>query len=172
MKILDINVEELIEYENNPRFNDGAVDVVEKSIKDFGFKVPIIIDKNNVIVTGHTRLKAAKRLGMKTVPCLVADDLTEEQIKAFRLVDNKTGEFAKWDFERLEEELRDLANTDIFEFGFDDHSEIDWATIDDLNEDTYEEPKGTYLKCPMCDHVDLQERFTKVKEEDINEDIS
>lgn len=81
MNIIDVEVEKLIPYENNPRKNDEAVDKVALSISAFGFKVPIVIDANNVIVTGHTRLKAAKKLGLKTVPCILADDLSEEQIK-------------------------------------------------------------------------------------------
>ena len=88
------------------------------SIKEFGFKNPIIIDKNNVIIAGHTRLESAKRLGMKEVPCLYANDLTEEQVKAFRLVDNKVSEKAEWDFNMLDAELADL-DIDMTDFGFD-----------------------------------------------------
>ena len=105
-------------YENNPRKNEEAVDKVAESIKAFGFKVPIIVDKDNVIVAGHTRLKAAKKLGMNTVPVILADDLNEEQIKAFRLADNKTAEFAEWDFEKLESELDGIADIDMSAFGF------------------------------------------------------
>lgn len=114
---MDINL--LIPYENNPRNNDKAVDVVAKSIKEFGFKVPIIVDKNNVIVAGHTRLKAAKKLGLKDVPVIVADDLTEDQIKAFRLADNKTGEVATWNDEMLLEELKSI-NLDMTMFNFEE----------------------------------------------------
>ena len=114
---MDINL--LIPYENNPRNNDKAVDVVAKSIKEFGFKVPIIIDKNNVIVAGHTRLKAAKKLGLKDVPVIVADDLTDDQIKAFRLADNKTGEVATWNDEMLLEELKNI-NLDMTMFNFEE----------------------------------------------------
>ena len=95
MNIIEKKITELKEYENNPRNNDSAVDAVAESIKNFGFRVPIIIDKDNVIVTGHTRRKAAEKLGLEVVPCIVADDMTEEQIKAFRLVDNKVSEFAE-----------------------------------------------------------------------------
>ena len=102
MQIIDKRVEDLIPYENNPRINDGAVDAVAASISRFGWKVPLVIDKNNVVVTGHTRLKAAKALGLDTVPCILADDLSEEQVRAFRLVDNKTGELAGWDFSKLQ----------------------------------------------------------------------
>lgn len=119
MNIIDININEIIEYENNPRHNENAVEPVANSIKEFGFKVPIILDKNNIIVAGHTRLKAAQLLGMDTVPCLIANDLTEEQIKAFRLADNKVGEIAEWDFAKLEEELISIQDIDMSEFEFD-----------------------------------------------------
>lgn len=104
MNIIEMNVDELIPYENNPRKNDEAVEKVALSISAFGFKVPIVVDANNVIVTGHTRLKAAKKLGITTVPVIKADDLTDEQIKAFRLADNKVAEFSQWDEEGEEEQ--------------------------------------------------------------------
>lgn len=94
-KIVYKRLDELKPYENNPRRNDKAVDAVAASIEQFGFKVPIVIDNDNVIVAGHTRYKAAGKLNMDEVPCIVADDLTPEQIKAFRLADNKT---ASWMF--------------------------------------------------------------------------
>ena len=108
MNIKNIKVEQLIPYINNPRRNDEAVDKVKASIQEFGFKVPLVIDKNNVVVTGHTRLKAAKLLGMEEVPCVVADDLTEAQIKAFRIADNRVAEYAEWDEELLKIELDEL----------------------------------------------------------------
>lgn len=89
LKIFQKKVNELIPYINNPRVNDGAVDAVASSIAEFGFKVPLVIDKNNVVVTGHTRLKAALKLGLDSVPCIIADELTDAQIKAYRLVDNR-----------------------------------------------------------------------------------
>lgn len=119
MHIQEILLEDLKEYDNNPRNNDGAVQAVAESIKEFGFKVPIIIDRDNVIVAGHTRLKAARLLGLDKVPCIVADDLTPEQVKAYRLADNKTGELAEWDFEKLEAELAELSDFDMEAFGFE-----------------------------------------------------
>ncbi|NRD91864.1 DNA modification methylase [Enterococcus faecalis] len=123
---MDIKVqktEDLIPYEKNPRHNEGAITAVAKSIEKFGFKVPIVVDASNVIVNGHTRLKAAKYLGLKEVPTIIADDLTPEQIKAFRLADNKVGEIATWDEELLNAELDELADLDLdfdmTEFGFD-----------------------------------------------------
>ena len=113
------NLDELRPYEKNPRKNKRAVDRVASSIREFGFKVPMVIDKDNVIVTGHTRLEAAKKLGIVEVPCIIADDLTPEQVKAFRLADNKVSEFSKWDFKLLDEEIADLSKWfDMSEFGF------------------------------------------------------
>ena len=119
VNLKEMRVDDLIPYENNPRKNDAAVDAVAASIREFGFKVPIIADADNVIVAGHTRLKAAKKLGLETVPVIMADDLTEDQIKAFRLADNKTGELAEWDFEKLETELAAISSDiDMAAFGF------------------------------------------------------
>lgn len=122
LKIIYKKTEDLIPYINNPRNNDGAVDKVASSIKNFGFKVPIVVDGDNEIIAGHTRLKAAKKLGMDEVPCIVADDLNNGQIKAFRLADNKVSEFADWDMEMLEKELLDIKDIDIDfkmeDFGF------------------------------------------------------
>lgn len=119
MRIVNKSIDKLKPYENNPRKNDEAVPAVMASIQEFGFKVPIVIDKDDVIVCGHTRLKAAIKLGMQTVPCIVADDLTPEQIKAFRLADNKAAEIAEWDIERMVDELKDISEIDMSEFGFD-----------------------------------------------------
>lgn len=119
MKIIEKKVEELIPYVNNPRNNEAAVDFVAASIKEFGFKNPIIIDKDGVIVAGHTRHAAAKKLGLESVPCIMADDLTEQQIKAFRLADNKTAELATWDLEKLEIELEGIEELEMAEFGFE-----------------------------------------------------
>lgn len=138
-------VEEIIPYVNNPRKNDKAVEAVASSIKNFGFKVPIVIDSFNEIINGHTRLKAAKKLGLKEVPCIIANDLTEEQIKAFRLADNKVSEIAEWDFELLEAEIG-LLSMDMEQFGFD-MDDFDFGDGDKVQEDDYEievpeEPKS------------------------------
>lgn len=162
MEIINKKLDELKPYENNPRFNDDAVEYVANSIKEFGFKVPIVIDKDNVIVAGHTRYKASMELGLEEVPCIVADDLNEEQIKAYRLADNKVSEKASWDFELLDEELDDL-NIDMEEFGFQ-NIEIDWDNVSDLSKDTYEEPTHTMLECPKCHHIDRDIHFKKVEE--------
>lgn len=122
MDIRMFDLSEVKPYEKNPRKNDEAVPYVAESIKEFGFKVPIVIDRNNVIVAGHTRYKAAQHLGLKEVPCIIADDLTDEQIKAYRLADNKVSEFAKWDNGLLDAELFDI-DFDMCLFGFDEKEE-------------------------------------------------
>ena len=120
LQIVYKDINDLQMYENNPRKNSDAVQYVANSIQQFGFKVPIIIDKNNMIVCGHTRYKAARRLKMAKVPCIMADDLDEDQIRAFRLADNKVAEMATWDYDRLEQEfmLIDPLEFDIADFGF------------------------------------------------------
>ena len=126
MEIVNIKTDKLIPYVNNPRNNEDAVEKVMASIQEFGFKVPLVIDKNNVVVTGHTRLKAAKRLGIDEVPCVVADDLSDAQIKAFRIADNKVSEYAEWDEELLKIELEQLEEMN---FNLDDLS-IDYSDFD------------------------------------------
>lgn len=137
---------ELIPYENNPRKNENAVPYVAKSIEKYGFQNPIIIDKDGVIVAGHTRYLASIELGLDTVPCIIADDLTEEQIKEFRLVDNKTSEFAGWDFDMLAEELQEL-NFDAEVFGFD-VPEVDIDNFFEEHEPKEKEPEQ--IQCPHC----------------------
>lgn len=119
LNIVMMKTSDLIDYKNNPRKNDKAVEAVANSINSFGFKVPVIIDKNNVLVCGHTRVKAAKKLGIEEIPVIIADDLNEDQIKAFRIADNKTAELADWDMDKLAEELK-LIEMDMEQFGFDD----------------------------------------------------
>ena len=124
VEIKYIKLKDIKPYENNPRKNDEAVDYVANSIREFGFKNPIVLDKNNVIVNGHTRYKASKKLKLKEVPCIYADDLTEEQIKAFRIADNKVGELAEWDFDKLDLELEDI-NLDMEDFGIEFVTELE-----------------------------------------------
>lgn len=131
-KIIYKNIDDLIPYENNPRLNDQGVDALAESIKEFGFKVPIIIDSDGVIVAGHTRLKACKKLGIEEVPCIVADDLTDEQIKAFRLADNKVAELSDWDLDKLKEEIGEL-DIDMTKYGFVQIENLDQA-IEDIND--------------------------------------
>lgn len=134
MDIVNRRLAEITPYENNPRFNDEAVDAVAASIQEFGFKVPIVLDSEGVIVAGHTRWKAALKLQLEEVPCVVADDLSPEQIKAFRLADNKVAELAYWNEEALAKELEEIADIDMSAFGFDGE-ESDLG--DEMEDDTY-----------------------------------
>lgn len=118
IKVTMRKLTELVPYENNPRDNSKAVNAVAESIKEFGFKNPIIVDKNGCIVAGHTRYKAAEKLGLDEVPVIVVDDLSDEQVKAFRLADNKTAELAEWNFELLDSELAEICEIDMAAFGF------------------------------------------------------
>lgn len=146
MEIIERKTTEIHPYEGNPRDNEAAIPAVMESIRQFGFKVPIIIDENDVIIAGHTRLKAAERLGMNTVPCIKADDLTPEQVKAFRIADNKTAELSTWDFEALNVELSEIEDIDMSAFGFD-MSEIE--DIPEPEDDDYEEPEEIEPNRPM-----------------------
>lgn len=148
-QIIYKKIDEIKPYKNNPRINDEAVKYVTKSIKQYGFRNPIIIDKDNTIIAGHTRLKGAKKLGYKEVPCIIADDLSEADIKAFRLADNKVAEFSLWDNDLLDVELEDLFtnfDVDMSEFGFEgfnDYIKIENQT--DIDEDEQ-------LLAPSCQH--------------------
>lgn len=155
-KVTYMAVDSLIPYANNPRLNDNAVDAVAASIKEFGFKVPIVVDRENVIINGHTRLKAAHKLGLKQVPVIVADDLTPEQAKAFRLADNKTSELAGFDMDKLDIELDGIADIDMGDFGFDlnlrgethtadsEASTSDWFDRDAKDGDEHEDGNDEY----------------------------
>lgn len=160
MQIIEKKLNELREYENNPRLNDNAVGVVAKSIEQFGFKVPIVVDRDNVIVAGHTRLKAARLLGMEYVPCIVADDLNEEQVKAFRLVDNKTSEFAEWDDEKLRQELDEL---DLTDFGFDLSDGLEEEDKKEREEISLNESISVVVEC--ADDEEAEMIFVKLTEE-------
>lgn len=145
MEIENRKITDIKPYEKNPRKNDSSVEYVANSIHEFGFKVPIVIDKYGVIVAGHTRYKAAKKLGLKEVPCIIADDLTEEQIKAYRLADNKVAEKSEWDFDLLGEELDDIINIDMSQFDFSLEEEEEKEVVeDDYNSQPPEKPKAKY----------------------------
>ena len=131
MQIIEMKISEVKPYSNNPRkITEEAIQKVAASIREFGFKQPIIIDKNNVIIAGHTRLKAAELLGLETVPVIRADDLTPEQVKAYRLADNKVAEATDWDMNALDKELAEILDIDMDEFGFD-IADIDPDAFDD-----------------------------------------
>ena len=140
MKIVDMNLCDIIPYENNPRRNEKAVDAVANSIKTFGFNNPIILDKDKVIISGHTRRLAAIKLGLEKVPCYIAKDLTEEQVRAFRLADNRVASLATWDEKKLTEEIREILNIDLSDFGFKQ----------DAITDVFLDPRVHV--CPKCGH--------------------
>jgi hypothetical protein len=142
IEIVMRKIGELKPYENNPRHNDMAVDAVAVSIQQFGFKNPVIIDKDGVIVAGHTRYKAAKKLGITDIPCISADDLSDEQIKAFRLADNKTAELAEWDEDLLGKEMQGIINIDMSQFGFS-------VGEDELGEEMQDDKYTLKVKIPQ-----------------------
>nr|DAE14249.1 MAG TPA: ParB protein [Siphoviridae sp. ct0uL16] len=155
--VIEIDISSITPYKNNPRNNEKAIDYVAESIKNFGFRVPIIIDKDNVIVAGHTRYKAAKQLEIKKVPCIVISDLTPEQIRAFRIADNKVSEYSTWNEEMLRKELLNLSDFELQSIGFQDwelDNLLNPLSDDDINdffvdkEVTEKEPK--LIKCPYC----------------------
>lgn len=177
MQIISKNIKEIKEYENNPRNNDNAVEYVARSIQDFGFKIPIIIDKNNIIVAGHTRYKAAKKLNLSEIPCIVADDLTDEQIKAFRLVDNKSAELAEWNLELLNLELENIHDIDMNLYDFKLSELLDDVVDDEYEVELPEEPKtksgdiyklgNHYLMCGDSTNVENVKSLMQEQEADL-----
>ena len=169
LDVQEMPIEDVIPYENNPRKNEKAVDAVAESIREFGFKVPIIVDKENVIVAGHTRLRAAEKLGLTTVPVIRADDLTEEQITAFRLADNKTGELAEWDFDKLAAELELISDIDMSAFGFA------FPEDEDESQDGYDDTYTGKTEVPQYDITgeipDISELVDEGKTKELLNDI-
>lgn len=154
-------------YEKNPRRNDSAVDAVAASIQEFGWKQPIVVDKDGIIIAGHTRYKAAKKLKMKDVPVVVADDLTEEQVRAYRLADNKTGELAGWDFSALEEELSEFTKIGMEQFGFSQ----DESVFDLLENDKNGDVMSLGNDDLVADYFDVTFAFNKMYESQIKDYI-
>lgn len=150
MDVIEMDVDRIKPYPGNPRINEKAARAVAESIRRFGFKNPIILDKDGVVVAGHTRLKAAGILGMKTVPCVLADDLTPDEAAAFRLVDNKAGEAAEWDYRLLKSELQEIpADFRMSEFGFDDDDALGfWGDM--FSESDGSDAREKTVVCPHC----------------------
>lgn len=153
-EVVYLNLEDIKPYENNPRNNDNAIEKVVNSIKEFGFNNPITVDKEYVIVTGHTRYEASKILNLKQVPCIILYGLTEEEIKGYRLADNKTGEFSNWEFDKLTKELAEIQNIDMGSLGFNIQifedlgvTDLDFILDEELEE---KEKKVKTVKCPCC----------------------
>lgn len=154
LRVKYVPVADVRPYEDNPRRNDGAVQAVVNSIREFGWKQPIVVDADGTIVVGHTRYKAALALEMTEVPVVVASDLTPEQCAAYRLADNRVGELAEWDSELLAQELDGLADLDMSAFGLDSGELLNGADVDDLFEDYGgDKPKDggrRTITCPHC----------------------
>lgn len=161
MQVEAKSIDEIQPYENNPRDNDDAVDAVANSIKEFGWQQPIVVDNEGVIIAGHTRYKAAQKLGLKTVPVVVAKDLTEEQVKAYRLADNKTAELADWDMGLLNEELDQIRDIDMSDFGFDEVNDDNVDDYDFDNEAVPDDdiPVSTYALNVVCKDEEQQKEL-------------
>ena len=158
-KIIQKGIDEIIPYDKNPRKNDKAVDKVANSIRAFGFQSPIIIDEQNVIICGHTRFKAAKKLGLKQVPCIIATGLTDAEIRAYRIADNKVGELAEWDNELLASEL-DLCEMNMGDFGVETPS-----TNEDDNASDEIDVKSAFEVIVECKNESEQEKvFNEMSE--------
>lgn len=146
MELRKVKLSDLVPYENNPRNNDEAVPDVEESMVQTGYNSPIVVSKDMVILAGHTRLKSLLDAGVEEAPVVVVDRTAEQQ-KKFRLLDNKTGEKAGWDFSKLEIEL-DGMDFEGFDFGFDNVV----VDVDELFEDAEpkEEKEPKQIQCPHC----------------------
>lgn len=169
MNVQEISISKIRPYGRNPRRNDGAVDAVAASIQEFGFQQPIVCDMDGVIIVGHTRLRAAKKLGLKTVPVVYAD-LPEDKAKAYRLADNKTGELAEWDFELLDLELGDI-ELDMEPFGFDFGEEEPEAEEEPEEDNTYTSKTDIPQYEPSGEDVSLFDCFDKEKYETLMQNI-
>ena len=154
MEIIERETSEIIPYEKNPRVNDNAVEATAASIKEFGFRQPIVVDKSGIIITGHTRLKAAIKLGLKTCPVIVAENLSDAQIKAYRIADNKTGELATWDDELLAVEIQDLVdmrfNVELTGFDESDFIMPDFKPAGEGEQGNLDKLEPKMVCCPYC----------------------
>lgn len=149
MKINYVDINGIEPYKDNPRKNKNAINAVKTSIERYGFKVPIVVDKNNVIIAGHTRYEAAKKIGLQQVPVIVASDLSDEAAKAYRLADNKTAELATWDENKLAKELHDLDTNILKDIGFELVESEDLEVFSDFA-----------FKKHNSDHVSIKLNFT------------
>lgn len=167
LKIEYIPLDDLKPYDKNARLHtETDLKTIENSIREFGMIDPIgIWSDKNVIVEGHGRLMALKKLGHEKAPCIRLDHLTDEQRRAYALAHNKTAEMSKWDFEMLDSEIAEL-DLDMTEFGFLDPDDIDWADVEDLSEENYDKPVKDMLECPCCGHKAEKVLFKKVSGEE------
>lgn len=164
MEIVKIKINNLKPYKNNAKKHPKEqIEQIKKSIQEFGMNDPIAVwGKDNLIVEGHGRLEALKELGYKEVECIRLDHLTDEERKAYTLAHNKLTMNSDFDFEVLDNELNDIFNIDMSDFGFIQDN-IDWDNVEDLENDNYEEPQHRMLQCPSCHHIDRDIHFKKVK---------
>lgn len=164
MEVRNMNIDDIKPYDNNPRDNDKAVESTANSIKEFGWQQPIVVDKDMVIIVGHTRYKAAKKLGYKEVPVVVASNLNKEQVRAYRLADNKTGELAEWDLSLLDEELESIIDIDMSDYGFNfDDTEVDHIDVSDKDlSETFNEKYELKVTCD--NESQLEELYNELTE--------
>jgi ParB-like chromosome segregation protein Spo0J len=159
MNIVELALTDIKPYENNPRYNDEAATYVAESIDRFGFKIPIIVDKDYVIIAGHTRYKAAHILGLVTVPCIIADDLDEKQVKAYRIADNRMAELSEWNFDKYNEEVQKMLNSGML----DDIELFDlFCKEEDISSDMFD--LGAIGVYRLTIETDSDEDIEKIKE--------
>lgn len=163
MEIINKKIEELVPYEHNPRNNSEAIEYVAKSINEFGFKIPVLIDKNGVIISGHTRYEASKLLNLQEIPCVIINDLTEKQIKAFRIADNKVAERSEWDWDKLALELENINFVDMEEYGFEEI--ISGDILDDFDL-SYIADYKIYVKSKDINEIELAKKIVGENNED------
>ena len=168
-KIEYVGIDEIYPSPNPGRKIDLGVPKVAASLKRLGFRSPIFVDAvNNIIVVGHTRWYAAKKLGFTKVPIVKVKDLSDEMMRVYRLADNRVAEFSTWDFAELNTEIEslkiELPDLDFGEIGFIDKPEIEWEKERDLDEKTYEEPHDNDIQCPKCGYVAGKSFFKKPTE--------
>ena len=165
LKIEYVDINSIKPYKNNAKEHpEKQIEQIKKSIEEFGMDDPIGVWKDE-IVEGHGRLIACKELGMKEVPIIRLDHLTDEQRKAYTLAHNKLTMNSDFDIDILNDELDSIFNIDMADFGFED-VDIDWDAVDDLTENTYDKPQHNMLECPNCHHIDRDIHFKKVSKEE------
>lgn len=166
MTVIQVPPSRLIPYDENPRRTELAVPKVKASIRRFGFRNPILVDPGYTIIEGHTRRLAAIELGMETVPVIVCSDLTDEEVRALRVIDNKVAEYAQWDFSKLDQEvaaISGLADFDLADFGLE-KVEFDYEAVRELAEETRTTPSSRkWLRCPCCGHAAAADDFQRVE---------
>ena len=160
MKIENWDIDKVKPYDKNPRNNDDAVEATANSIREFGWQQPIVVDTDGIVIVGHTRLKAAKKLNLDQVPVTVANNLTDEQVKAYRLADNKTGELAEWESKMLNEELDEILNIDMEQFGFEPEKDEEIEEEPEIEFSQELDEENNYIVLKFDNSVDWQQVIT------------